>query len=92
MQIAFTILAGVAIWILAYFRASLPAWTGMFALLLSLWMFASGGFTNIWWFIWLLMFIAALMVNLAILRRTFLMKPLFLLFRRTAPLHPDRGI
>jgi acyl-CoA dehydrogenase len=85
MQIAFTILAGVTIWILAYFRANLPAWTGMFALLLSLWMYASGGLTNIWWFIWLLLFIAALMVNLAILRRTFLMKPLFLLFRRTLP-------
>lgn len=82
---AFIILSVAAIWLLAYFRANLPVWTGMFALLLSLWMFAGARFTGIVWLAWLCLLGAAAIVNVPGMRRALLMKPLFLLFRRMLP-------
>jgi acyl-CoA dehydrogenase len=76
------VLSVAAIWVLAYFQANLPVWTGMFALLMSLWMFTSGRFTGI---VWLCFLGAAAIVHVPGMRRALLMKPLFLLFRRTLP-------
>jgi acyl-CoA dehydrogenase len=84
--IILSVLSVAAIWLAAYFRANLPAWTGMFALLLSLWMFTGGRFTGIAaWLVWLCFLGAAAIVNVGGMRRALLMKPLFLLFRRMLP-------
>jgi acyl-CoA dehydrogenase len=78
-------LAGAAICLLAYWRASLAAWTGSLAVLLSLWIFRNGGFTGDWKILWIIFAAAALVINVPGMRRTVLMKPLFLLFSRLFP-------
>jgi acyl-CoA dehydrogenase len=82
---AFIILSVAAFWILAYYRASLLVWTGIFALLLGLWMFTSLGFTGLWWLLWMFFLVAAAIVNVSALRRFFLIKPFFSRFRRMLP-------
>lgn len=82
---AYIVLAFAAIWLLSYFRARLPAWTGAFALLLGLWTFFSGRYTGVWWLAWLLFLAAAVVVNVPGVRRTLLVKPIFALFRRMLP-------
>jgi acyl-CoA dehydrogenase len=82
---AFIVLSVAAIWLLAYFRASLQIWTGSCALLLGLWMFIGGEFTDMWRLVWMLFLAAAVVVNVPGIRRAFLMRPLLLLFRRMLP-------
>jgi acyl-CoA dehydrogenase len=82
---AFIIPGVAAIWILAYFRAHRLIWTGAFALLLGFQMFGGPGLTGMWWFVWLLFLATAGIVNVAGIRRSLLMKPLFRLFRRMLP-------
>ena len=81
----YIILALAAGWVLAFFRARLPVWTGAYALLLGLWTFFSGRYMGIWWLAWLLFLVAAVILNITDLRRPLLMRPLFSLFRRMLP-------
>jgi acyl-CoA dehydrogenase len=81
----FIALAAAATWLLAYFRASLLVWTGGFAALLIIGMLHCGGFTGIWAFALILFTTAALIANVSIIRRAFIMRPLFLMFRRMFP-------
>ncbi|MCM2359503.1 MAG: acyl-CoA dehydrogenase [Geobacteraceae bacterium] len=81
----FFILTMAAIWLLAYFRARLPLWTGAFALLLGLWTYTAGRYTDVSWLVWLLFLSAAVSVNVTALRRPLLMRPLLAMFRRMLP-------
>ena len=82
---AYLILVVVTIWLLSFFRARLPVWTGAFALILGLWTFYGGRHTGIWWLAWLLFLAGAVVVNVPDLRRSLLIKPVLALFRRMLP-------
>lgn len=82
---AFIVLTLASIWLLALFRARLPVWTGAFALILALWTYTGGRYTDVWQIAWLLFLAAAVIVNVPGLRRTLLMRPIFSLFRRMLP-------
>jgi acyl-CoA dehydrogenase len=82
---AYIILGGAAVWILAYFRAHRLIWTGAFALLLGFRMSGSAGLGGIWWFVWIFFLAAAGIANVAVIRRFLFMKPLYRLFRRMLP-------
>ncbi len=73
------------IWLLAFFRAKLAAWTGAFALLLGLWTFFSGQYTGIWWLPWIVFAALAVVVNIPSLRRCLIMKPLRSRLREMLP-------
>jgi acyl-CoA dehydrogenase len=81
----YLVLASIAGWILALLRAKLAVWTGVFALLLGFWTYFSGRYTDIWWVIWLVFAAAASVPNVTRLRRTLLMRPLYLMVRRMLP-------
>ena len=81
----FLILAVAIIGLLIYFGVNLQAGTGIFVFLLSLWVFISENFTAAEWIVLLFLLTAAVVVNVPGMRRAFLMKPLFLLFRRMMP-------
>ncbi|HTY61889.1 MAG TPA: acyl-CoA dehydrogenase [Acidobacteriota bacterium] len=81
----FLLAAVVLIGILIYFRANLLAGTGILVLLSGLWVFTGKNSTTAEWIVLLLLLSAAVFINVPGLRRAFLIKPLFLLFRRMMP-------
>jgi len=82
---AFIILSVAAVWLLAYNRGNLLAWTGTFALLLGLRTFAVRELSGLGWLVWLFFLAAAVIVNVPVMRRALFMKPIFLLFRQMLP-------
>ncbi len=82
----FLLLLIALIVLLVHFRSNLIVWTVGLALLLGLWLFIGETNTGFGWGTVCLVFLAAAVVlNVPGLRRTFLIKPVFLLFRRMLP-------
>jgi acyl-CoA dehydrogenase len=79
------LLALLAIWTLAYFRAKLPVWTAAIAVLLALAMFTGNPGSPLWRLIWLIFLATALVLNVPALRRHLVSKPLLSLFRTMLP-------
>jgi acyl-CoA dehydrogenase len=83
---AFIISGVAAVWVLAYLRANLPAWTGVLALLMGAWTFSNGRFTaGFVWPAWAVFLVLAAVANIPPLRRALLVKPFFYRFRRMLP-------
>ena len=80
---SFIILSVATVWLLAYNRGNLLAWTGTFALLLSLRTFGARGLTGLGWLVWLAFLAAAVIVNVPLMRRA-----LLLLDSLPPPFHP----
>jgi acyl-CoA dehydrogenase len=74
-----------AIWAMAYFRAKLPVWTAVFALLLALATYTSNLSVVLWVFVWLIFLAVAVIVNAPVLRQRLISKPLFFIFRVLLP-------
>ncbi len=68
------------VWILAYFRIKLWAWTLAAAVFLGYWTVAGGGTAA-----WPIFVVAAALLNIVPLRRMLLSRPLFGLFRKVLP-------
>jgi acyl-CoA dehydrogenase len=81
----FILISVAAICVMAYMRANLPVWTGIFYLLLISWMFNSGKLAGTGWLVALLFLAVAVLINVPYARRSFIIKPVFLLFRRLLP-------
>ncbi len=79
------LLTVLAIWSLAYFRAKLPLWTVVLAVLLVLVTFTGGLARGYLWLIWPIFLAAAVVLNVPALRIRFFSKPLFSLFREMLP-------
>jgi acyl-CoA dehydrogenase len=75
----------LAIWTLAYFRAKLPVWTGVIAVLLALAMYTGNPASPLWRLMWFIFLAAAVVLNLPALRRHLVSKPLLSLFRTMLP-------
>lgn len=78
-------LAVALIGLLVCLGVNLQAGTGIFILLLSFCVFIGENFTVAEWIVLSLLLMAAVVANVPGLRRAFLIKPLFLLFRRMMP-------
>ncbi len=81
----FLFLALAAIWALAYFRARLPVWTAVLALLITLWSFVGHSGKTIILIVWILFLFVAIPVNVRSLRRHLLSRRFYLLFRQLLP-------
>jgi acyl-CoA dehydrogenase len=79
------ILTLLAIWSLAYFRAKLPVWTAVIAVLLALAMYLGNPASPFWRLIWLIFLAMAVVLNVPGLRRHLVSRPLLSLFRRMLP-------
>ena len=75
----------LAIWSLAYFKAKLPVWTAVFAVLLALAMFTGNPESPFWRLIWLIFLAAAVVLNVPAIRRHLISKPLLSIFRKMLP-------
>ncbi|KAF0219320.1 MAG: acyl-CoA [Geobacteraceae bacterium] len=75
------ILLLAVIWLLAFSRAKLPAWTLVAAALIWLWPVTPGAP----WITWLIFLLAAVPLNVPPLRKAWITKPLFTVFRRRLP-------
>lgn len=79
------LLALAAIWALAYFRARLPVWTAVLAVLLALWSVLGHSGTMLQIVVWLLFAIVSTLVNVTSLRRQLISRRVYLIFRRLLP-------
>jgi acyl-CoA dehydrogenase len=74
-----------AVWALAYYRAKLPVWTAVTALIVAIETFIShpsGGFTQV---IWMVFLVLAVVLNVPLLRILLISKPVYSLFRKKLP-------
>ncbi len=79
MVMAFVVLLAL-VWLLAYFRVKLWAWTITAATVLGYWTVAGGGMAA-----WPVFVLAAAILNIVPLRRALVSRPLFGLFRKVLP-------
>lgn len=85
-RMVFLILLLALIVLLVHFRANLMIWTIGLALLSGLWMFLGGIYDRHGlWVVWLIFLIAAIILNVPVIRRSLLIKHVVLLFRRMLP-------
>ncbi len=79
------ILLLVAVWALAFFRAKLPVWTAVIALVLGLWEHRSMLGFGFWWIIWLIFLAAAVILNVPALRKRFISRAFYSWSRDVMP-------
>lgn len=79
------ILLLVAVCALAFFRAKLPVWTAVIALVLGLWEYRSMLGFGFWWIIWLIFLAAAVILNVPALRCRFISRAFYSWSRDVIP-------
>ncbi len=74
-----------ALWALAYFRAKLPVWTAVTALILVIQTLVSRPPGRFMLIVWVAFLAATVILNVSVLRILFISRPILSLFRRKLP-------